>query len=132
MHFEEHEAALILDTESRVVHCGPAATALLGQHADAMTNRPVRAIFPALPLSPHTPGYNIAYAAIHGAQRHWTLHWAQTVRGDLMRLQILFASMKKGKELFIALQLRADQSHLQRLVSARHKALANANTIIEH
>jgi PAS domain-containing protein len=118
MNFEEHDAALILDTESRVVYCGPAATALLGQHADSMTNRPVRAIFPALPLSLHTPGYNLAYVVIHGAQRHWMLHWAQTVRGDLMPLQILFSSMKKGKLLFIALQLRADQSHLQRLASA--------------
>lgn len=123
MNFEGLESALILDTQSRVVHCSPAATALIGQHADSMANQPVKTVFPGLPLSPHTPGYNIAYAAIHGAQGHWALQWAQTGAGAPVGLQVLLTRMKVNGDLFIALQLRADQSYLQRLVSTRRMAL---------
>lgn len=126
MNFEAREAALILDTQSRVVHCSPAATALIGLHADAMANQPVKTVFPMLPLSPNTPGYNLAYAVIHGAQGHWMLQSAKTAAGAPIGLQVLLTRMKVNGALFIALHLRADQSHLQRLVSMRCMALADA------
>lgn len=125
MNSEGLESALILDTQSRVVHCSPAATALIGQHADSMANQPVKIVFPGLPLSPHTPGYNIAYAAIHGAQGHWALQWAQTAVGARIGLQVLLTHMRLDGALFIAVLLRADQSQLQHLVSTRQMTLAD-------
>jgi PAS domain-containing protein len=110
MYCEEREAALILDTQGRVVHCSPAANALLGQHADTMVDLPVKAVFPKLPMSPQTPGYNLAYAAIHGTRDNWMLHWAQTLGGGCIGLLVRFGRVKMNGALYIALTLSADMS----------------------
>ena len=110
MYCEEREAALILDTQGRVVHCSTAAKTLLGQHADAMIDLPVKAVFPKLPMSAQTPGYNLAYAAMHGTHNHWMLHWAQTLGGHCIGLKVRFGRVKMKGELYIALTLSADLS----------------------
>lgn len=118
MNCEKREADLILDTQGRVVCCSPAATALLGQPANVMANHPVKAVFPGLPIAANTPGYNVAYAVIHGAQGQWTPHQAQTSGGNPVVLEILLTCMKMNKELFIALNLRKKPSPLQQLTQA--------------
>lgn len=115
MNCEERETALILDTQGRVVHCSPAAAALLGQEADTMANHPVKAVFPGLPMSQNTPGYNVAYASLKGAQGLWAQHWTHIANGAPIALEILFACIKRKGVLFITLYLREMPSHLQQL-----------------
>lgn len=118
MNCVESETALILDTQGLVVHCSPAAAVLLGQEADAMANHPVKTVFPGLPMSQNTPGYNVAYAALKGAQGQWAQYWAQISSGAPIALEILFACIKQKGVLFITLHLREKSPHLQQLAQA--------------
>lgn len=107
---QARDAALVIDAESHIVRCSQSVADLMGKTVEALTNRPVKEIFPRLPMTAKTPGYNLAYAAIHGAQGGWMRHFGRPTNGALIPLEISFTCMKVDKKFQIAINIRSGQS----------------------
>jgi hypothetical protein len=57
---------LTLDLTGDIVGCDQDLVHLLGSQADVLIGKPVRTFIPGIPFSAKTPGYNFAYAIVHG------------------------------------------------------------------
>ncbi|MCF8156274.1 MAG: hypothetical protein K9K35_09750 [Rhodoferax sp.] len=59
---------LTLALTGDIVGCDQDLVHLLGSQADVLIGKPVRTFIPGIPFSAKTPGYNFAYAIVHGVK----------------------------------------------------------------
>jgi len=100
------DAALIIDTHGRIADASTGAVTLLGRRLDALIGQAITSVMPRLPLAAETPGYNMAYAIFHGADRVWQPHPAVTTDGRLVPVEATLASALVNGARCITLFLR--------------------------
>ena len=101
-----HEAALIVDVAGRITHCSRAAIELLGDKSEALIGRAVAAVIEGLPISPDTPGYNLAYAILQATDGQWARRNAVQTDGQKIPVDIQFSDVMKQLPFFITLTLK--------------------------
>lgn len=104
-----HHAALRLDAHGRITHASPAASELLGSTSDELTGQVASAVIPGLPLSPTTPGYNMAYAVFHAADGAWVRRTALSMDGRRIPVETAFFVDEAPGQRPISLSLRAQR-----------------------
>ena len=101
-----NEASLIVDVAGRITHCSRAAIELLGQKSEALIGRAVAAVIEGLPISPDTPGYNLAYAILQATDGQWAHRSAVQTDGQKIPVDIQFSDVMKQLPFFITLTLK--------------------------
>ena len=101
-----HDAALIIDTHGRIADASTGAADLLGRRLDALLGHAITSVMPHLPFAADTPGYNMAYAIFHGADRVWQTHPVVSTDGQLVPVEATLASALVNGARFITLCLR--------------------------
>jgi PAS domain S-box-containing protein len=101
-----NEASLIVDVAGRITHCSRAAIELLGQKSEALIGRAVAAVIEGLPISPDTPGYNLAYAILQATEGQWAHRNALQTDGKKIPVDIQFSDVMKQLPFFITLTLK--------------------------
>lgn len=97
--------SLILDGNGTIRFCSNALANLVGVGAGELVGRTIKSLLPEMPLSPTTPGYNVAFAAFSCAAGY--LHKWVLVRNDGSKLEVeaSISSLKTGKEYLFCLGL---------------------------
>ncbi len=103
-------AALIIDAAGCITDCSPAAKELLGRQSESLSGRAVAALIPGLPFAIDTPGYNIAYAVFHAADRQRMRHMALLADGRRLPIDVALGSLTMNGHLCIALTLKPSTS----------------------
>ena len=99
------ENTLIVDVAGRITHCSRAAIELLGDKSEALIGRAVAAVIEGLPISPDTPGYNLAYAILQATEGQWARRNAVQTDGQKIPVDIQFSDVMKQLPFFITLTL---------------------------
>lgn len=102
----DHDAIVVLDLAGRVTACNSAAAALLGRPAGAVSGHAVSSLISGLPFAAETPGYNLAFASLHGAQDSWLSGAARLADGDPIAIDVALTCAKRADGHFIFLMLR--------------------------
>ena len=101
-----NEASLIVDVAGRITHCSRAAIELLGDKSEALIGRAVAAVIEGLPISPDTPGYNLAYAILQARDGQWAHRNALQTDGKKIPVDIQFSDVMKQLPFFITLTVK--------------------------
>jgi hypothetical protein len=102
----ERDASVIFDIFSRILCCSPAAAKLFGRQQNILVGIAVSELFPSLPLTPHTPGHNIAYTVFHGADNQWLRHMAVLSNGYKVPIDIKFVNIIDNRNSLIVLTMK--------------------------
>lgn len=99
-------AVLTIDAEGRITDCNPEAKELLGWQSESLEGHPVTEVVPELPFSPHTPGYNLAFAIFQAANGVWMRQRARLADGRELLVDMALSSMLVNFKRHITLSLR--------------------------
>ncbi|MBT9505095.1 PAS domain-containing protein [Rhodoferax sp.] len=113
-----HHAALKLDAHGRITEANPAASELLGCACGELAGQAVSAVIAGLPLSPTTPGYNMAYAVFHAADGAWVRRTARLPDGQRIPIETAFSVREVEGQRPITLSLRAQRHNVVELAFA--------------
>ncbi len=106
----ERKAALVIDINGCIIECTQSTTDLLGQTPESLVGQDVSVVFPGLPFSQETPGYNLAYVGMDHAKNVWERSTARTPSGGSIAVEIAHYLIKRGSKNFIVLFLRRPSS----------------------
>lgn len=97
--------SLILDGNGTIMFCSNALALLVGTTASELVGRTIKSLLPEMPLSPTTPGYNVAFAAFSWAAG--SLHQWMLIRSDGSKLAVdaSITSLKTSRDYLFCLGL---------------------------
>jgi PAS domain-containing protein len=97
--------SLMLDSKGTILTCTVALARLCGVDEEEIIGRHIKSLLPAVPLSPNTEGYNIAfvaYSSASGRTGSWSLFAAN---GDTVQVEGSFTLLKAETKYLFRLQL---------------------------
>jgi len=97
---------LTLDSQAHICFCSESLAALAGITPLDLVGKPVKTLLPALPLNNATPGYNLAFAAFHGASRR--AHVSRLIKSDgtSIAVSVLMNVLRVNREYLFSLEVR--------------------------
>ena len=99
-------ASMSIDVSGLVVNCTPSAGRMLQGAGTGLAGRAIRDVFPELPFSANTPGYNLAYAIFHAAGKHWVRRVALLKDGRSVSIETRLSTVvgEGGREISMSLR----------------------------
>ena len=99
-------ASLVIDAAGRVVTCTPRAARLLRCAGASLAGRAIREVFPELPFSANTLGYNLAYAVFQAAGKRWVRRVALLEDGRKIHFETTLSSVagESGRQIVMGLR----------------------------
>jgi hypothetical protein len=113
-HANSTRADLTVDMTGNITGCSAAAALLLDSPSQTLKGCAVKAVILHLPLSPTTPGYNLAYAVFHGTSGLWQRRTALASDGRKIFIEVAFSNVTIEGERFITLALRTPLTAVRR------------------
>jgi hypothetical protein len=111
---------MMLDSQGHICFCSAGLAALAGVTPAKLVGQAVKILLPALPVSGNTPGYNVAFAAFHGASGRVYLSRLIKSDGSSIAVSVLLNVLRANREYRFTLEVRelprelADQQDLPR------------------
>jgi hypothetical protein len=102
----ERDRSLIADRAGRIVFCRLNTAAFFGRRSADLLGQPVARVFPELPLCSQTPGYNLAFARLHGVPRNWIRLHARHADGSQVAVAVAIAALALAHASFIVFTIR--------------------------
>jgi hypothetical protein len=97
---------MTLDGQGHICSCSESIAALAGIPPVKLLGQPVKTLLPALPVSGDTPGYNVAFAAFHGASGRVYLSRLKKSDGSAIAVSVLLNVLRVNREYRFSLEVR--------------------------
>jgi PAS domain-containing protein len=104
--WQQPDANLAIDNSGHIVECNQPALAMFGLNHGSLLGHAVTEVIPTLPLSPQTPGYNLAYGIFHSAATHAAQHLARTAQQTTLPVHVTFARLLRHGQHILVLSLK--------------------------
>jgi hypothetical protein len=101
---------LTLDMEGHIISSDQDLEQLLGFESAALTGKTMKTLIPTIPFSEKTPGYNLAYAIVHGAKGAEVRRTARSADGKGVLVDTVLSSRNVKGHRNITLKLRGSSS----------------------
>jgi PAS domain-containing protein len=97
---------MMLDSQGHICSCSEGLAALAGVTPVELVGQAVKTLLPAMPVSGNTPGYNVAFAAFHGASGRVYLSRLIKSDGSSIAVSVLLNVLRANREYRFTLEVR--------------------------